>query len=379
MMLKIFIACGGVLCGLLLAEVYVRWYIPLPAACVVTDEVLNHVWRPNYTCHSRNLVGGDGRPFSIRYNSQSWREDHEVSAAKPAGTYRIFFVGDSFTAGTCPIEKAMPSVVERELHAQYAASPWKIEVVNTGTSSWSPVIYYVLLKTRVLHYAPDLVLISVDMTDTFDDFIYSRAARRGPQGEIEAIPSDTSFSQCFTRAAGGLRVRSAWEILLQRLSRLSHIAEFAHESLSARLYAHAPADPALPTLYEWCLQEWPAGAAERVAQSMDQLRAVIKLAQQHGVKVAVTAVPHLDQMLGPPARFSSLQPMIEVRKVAADLAVPYFDSYAALRPVAEREGAAALFIPNDMHFNERGYAVWAQGYVQFLREHAAELLPGQLP
>ncbi len=77
----------------------------------------------------------------MRKDSQ-WRE--MCLAKKGDGIYRIAYLGDSFTEGTCSEVDSVLAIVERSLRAQGFKS---VEVINAGTPSYAPTLYYLLLKT----------------------------------------------------------------------------------------------------------------------------------------------------------------------------------------------------------------------------------------
>ncbi len=68
----------------------------------------------------------------------------DVSRQKGDGIYRIAYLGDSFTEGTCSEVDSVLAIVERSLRALGFKS---VEVINAGTPSYAPTLYYLLLKT----------------------------------------------------------------------------------------------------------------------------------------------------------------------------------------------------------------------------------------
>ena len=93
-------------------------------------------------------------PNPIRFTTitEGWLETYNVEYKKPKGLYRIMYLGDSFTAGTAPMDESVPSLVEQGLKLVNK----NIEVVNTGVSSYSPLLMYLLLRHNIIQYSPDL-------------------------------------------------------------------------------------------------------------------------------------------------------------------------------------------------------------------------------
>lgn len=75
----------------------------------------NHTWKPNGEQLHTEFVGDNPDfpdPYLHVYNAQGWLEDYDIALEKPAGIFRIFYVGDSFTEGTVPMDESVPSRVE---------------------------------------------------------------------------------------------------------------------------------------------------------------------------------------------------------------------------------------------------------------------------
>jgi hypothetical protein len=97
-----------------------------------------------------NLVIGNDE-----YNSWGMR-DHPRTIAKPDGSYRILFVGDSFLeGGFC--EHPLPWLSEDRYKSQSPAS--HVECVNLGISGTGPPQYYYRLKNVGAKLQPDAVFL----------------------------------------------------------------------------------------------------------------------------------------------------------------------------------------------------------------------------
>lgn len=96
-------------------------------------------------------------------NSQGLR-DEEYSLEKPEGTFRIAFVGDSYTMRSgVEIEDVYHSVLETSLNRD--ASGVRYECINFGVGSFGLLDYFGTIKDRVLAYSPDLIVIGLTSTD----------------------------------------------------------------------------------------------------------------------------------------------------------------------------------------------------------------------
>jgi hypothetical protein len=129
---------------LIVAELGARFFYSDVTPDVVTDEVLNHVWIP-FQVRVIDRYEKMGIPeYSRTVNAQGFPMARDVSRQKGDGIYRIAYLGDSFTEGTCSEVDSVPAIVERSLRAQGFKS---VEVINAGTPSYAPTLYYLLLKT----------------------------------------------------------------------------------------------------------------------------------------------------------------------------------------------------------------------------------------
>lgn len=106
-----------------------------------------------------------------RINSHGFR-DHERPVAKPAGTYRIAVVGDSFTeARQVGLDDAFTSQTERALNQDPACcGNRRAEVLNFGVPGYGTAQELLLLKNRVWQFSPDLIVLQTYTgNDLFDN------------------------------------------------------------------------------------------------------------------------------------------------------------------------------------------------------------------
>jgi hypothetical protein len=143
--------------GLVVAEVLLQLapYDVLSYPLYQSDETLGAVLRPN--------LGGwqtqEGRVF-VRTNADGFR-DRPWTAAKPAGTYRIAVLGDSYAeAAQVERDEAFWAVMEREVARCLPASYRRVEVLNFGVSGYGTGQELLMLREKVWDYDPDLVLLA---------------------------------------------------------------------------------------------------------------------------------------------------------------------------------------------------------------------------
>ena len=154
--------------GLALAELVVRVRPRSPArdAYVSSDPVRHHRMKPS---HAAVRLGA---PFST---NALGLKDREYPPVKPADVFRVLVIGDSFVEGFgLSNEDTMPKQAEALL-AQRACRR-RVEVVNGGVASYSPILEYLFLRHVGLALEPDLVVLAFDMTNVHDDLVRGKLA-----------------------------------------------------------------------------------------------------------------------------------------------------------------------------------------------------------
>jgi lysophospholipase L1-like esterase len=124
--------------------------------------------------------GGDEFSVTIHTNRYGLRGPDPV-LPKPAGTFRILMLGDSFTFGF-PVkeEEAFVSLIEQGLKSR----GYPVDVVNGGVSGYSPTLEYVSLRDEYLAFDPDLVVLWYDLGDLQEDYWYQKNLLYDERGRI---------------------------------------------------------------------------------------------------------------------------------------------------------------------------------------------------
>ncbi|MBI3088395.1 MAG: SGNH/GDSL hydrolase family protein [Candidatus Omnitrophica bacterium] len=102
---------------------------------------------------------------------------------KPAGATRLLMLGDSFTFGVgVNDEETFCALLQGALDRRGR----RVEVINAGLGSYSPILDYLALRDLYLPLEPDAVILWFDFGDLQDDFFYARNLRYDAQGEPAA-------------------------------------------------------------------------------------------------------------------------------------------------------------------------------------------------
>ena len=132
------------------------------------DAMLGWSLRPN----SAEWITQEA-PQLVTTNRWGFR-DLERQQAKPAGTFRIAVLGDSFTeAVEVSLAETYCQQLEKRLNEQLGSDGRKFEVLSFGVVSYGNAQELLLLRRRVFDFQPDLVLAAVylgnDLTDNFKE------------------------------------------------------------------------------------------------------------------------------------------------------------------------------------------------------------------
>ncbi|MDY6905155.1 MAG: hypothetical protein SWH61_10760 [Thermodesulfobacteriota bacterium] len=370
-----------------LVECFSAIWVTRPPGNIVYHSRLNHTWKPDSSYLHTEFCDNNpefAEPYRDYYNHQGWLERYDIQKEKPPAVYRIFYVGDSFTEGTCPMEQSVPEVVEKELNGYAKGLPFKFEVVNTGTSSYAPTLYYLLVRYVITDYNPDLIVVNVDMTDDFDDWWYGRNLIRDKEGNPQFAPRpEVDRADVKISANGELKV-PVWS----RVRLFFHKYSYTYNLIRhLRQWVFSPAidgddregRTGTYSRWSWCKSYWDEMTRRNVDNSMDVLGRLIRWCQENNIKIMLTGVPHYPQYAGNPygggPPIWSSRPHAVLRDLAGAFQVPYLNSYERLKPVIQGTPQERFYYRKDMHFNPRGYAIWAEAQLDFLMAPANGLLP----
>ena len=362
----------------------------IPGGNLTQDARLNHTWRPHSSWTHQEWIEQNPdfpQPYVHHYNRQGWIEEYDIQKKKPAQTYRIFYLGDSFTEGTCPMNQSVPSIVERCLNARGTGGEWTFEVINTGTSSYSPTLFYLLARYVIADYAPDALVVNVDMTDDFDDWKYSQTLIRDAEGNPLFAPCRNIYQSGYIDTENGMikaTLRAKLQLFLMRHSYTYNVMAQIRSKLLAKNSESAAPDSANMSeerypRWAWCQYAWDDATARNVNNTLDLLRRLALWCRQHRINMMLTGVPHYWQYAGNPngsgePRWSH-RPHDALAALAKEFEMPYLDSYQALQPIIAGAPQTKFYYAENMHFNPRGYAAWAEAHCRFLTDQTNRLLP----
>jgi len=115
---------------------------------------------------SKKILTVNNRQIIYKTNSFGFR-DYEFRREHPKNLYRIIAVGDSVTFGWSEYcHQTYPKVLERRLRQQKQIHLNQFEVYNMGVDGYNTLQEVELVKSRALHFQPDLIIIGYVLNDT---------------------------------------------------------------------------------------------------------------------------------------------------------------------------------------------------------------------
>ncbi len=320
--------------------------------------------------------------FNVRYeiNALGLRDSDTTSYAKPAGTYRVLCLGDSFTLGY--------TVDEHDLFVEQLGRAWRsegrrVDVVNAGTEGWSTDQEIEWFLSEGVKYQPDLVLIFPYENDLYwnGQTQYRRfpKPRFGADGVLDSPPlkdpGPTSWSE-----------HTALGLLFQGTPKdPSGIYEVPFEQTKFSLSSGKQGEAAVVKKPGQLPREWaalmvtpPDFMLDAIARTRGGLSTLRDACAKSAAKLVVVPIPPkaavqqgaLDSLRGSVCLrdegWKPNQSVLTFLELAHGLGISALDPTDALRAVArtpERSGAARadpdleapeLYFVRDWHFNPRG-------------------------
>jgi lysophospholipase L1-like esterase len=316
------------------------------ATIFLRDDELGWRLRPN----AKGTWGG----VAVEINGKGLRGP-ELPYAKPAGVYRILYLGDSVTFGfmLAQDEETFPYQVEAILEEQPKR---EIETINAGVGGYSPWQEYGYLLREGLKYDPDLVVVSFVLNDVTEKF---ELLRYGGSWEGYQV-AHTVFSEFdwwaskssllyFTKQIGG-RLRFGRDV---------RRGAIVQEKLEVEMLAREPHHPDVQTAWQITL---------------DNMGKIFALARAHNIPILLVVFPFTFQFDDPEA-LSTPQTVLSQYAQEQDVLLLDLLPLLAEKMAADGLWPAAYFLDED-HLSSLGSEVVAGIVADFVRLEYGGLLEG---
>lgn len=380
------VACifGGILFGLLIAELglrYLEW-------STITNQSQLYLFRPNpngtgsYRLRTnlsiRFRIGVSS--FNLRTNSHGmpWKE---LSVEKPAGCYRIAFVGDSFTFG-CWAQRMEDNFVG-QVETLLTAKNRSLEILNFGVGGYGFDDEELLIREEVVRFSPDvIVLCSFNGNDFRDTFLglkkydVSQGTARYSRGAMDRVPPEfrpPDEEPADASARGHMPFWSAGSAIyrLQDKSWQAHLAAIESEPMS----------PFVPKLLFteytfWSYRPLPPVGVRAMEISLDVLGRIQQFSRDHRIGLMIVTIPFREQVYSREisgSKYDIRFPQKYVRDFALANHIPYCDLLPALRRQVTAN-RPSTYLAGDIHFNNIGHRIAGQVISDWLAQELPRFL-----
>lgn len=162
--LLLLISSGSSLVAL---EFGLRWFYPQNLSLSYQTRDRLKILRPSH----RGIFRGVETTLAYQTNSCGMR-DREHALEKPAGSFRVLVLGDSFMeALQVRYEQSFPRILESNLNEQ-AIQP--VEVINAAVSGWGTDDQLTFVRRVGAQWKPDLVLVGLTLANDVNDNLNER-------------------------------------------------------------------------------------------------------------------------------------------------------------------------------------------------------------
>jgi len=365
----------------------------------ILDQVSNH---PHYQKHIETI---EYKQF-FRTNSQGLRYQ-EIPLEKPAGSYRVFVAGDSFTEGQGVEEdQTFSSFLEKT----FSAAGRETRFINGGLADTGPYEYARIFFNFGLKYHPDALLICIFANDTRDtpskinlSLLYNIKLNPAGYRRILYLIWPRTFAAgkriigymawrkaTHTRDFVKKVVRKAEQRNIPAEDILAWKAKLPQQLVDAvnqgKLGGHGLASGLLrPHHWKECIDIDSPEAEKRFQSMILILNEMVGYCRENEIDVAAVYIPSpfqydpsvYDPKILNPYRISGAlldkkwlteknRAEARIESWAGSAAVPFLDLTPALRQAVQKNGS--LIYPLDGHFTAQGQRVAGEIIAQWIRK-----------
>jgi hypothetical protein len=327
------------------------------------DPVLS--WR--YTPHATYWeLKENPRAMTGRLNNYGYR-DEDWQVQKPAGTYRIALLGDSYVeAMQVEWDSTFYRLAERRLNAAHAP---KVEFMSFGRAGMSQTEELLVLKSEVMRFSPDMVILFFlpgnDIADVGRETaidVVRPFFTVAPDGQLVL---DTSFA-----GARGYKLRSLLTAAKQRSALVSFLAmrvnaygQGRHAAAVGTPEARAPETlAALEPYLTLCTAHPVAAYVSDYALTKRLIAAMRAYCGQNAVRFMVVTIETQAYLPDNERKYKSLDPTFnpnffddDMGNFATSLGADYLGLERVFRQAYEERGAPLHWA----HWNYAGHRVVA--------------------
>lgn len=314
---------------------------------------------PNFK--SVQVIQGQSVAIETNRHGMRWRE---ISEDKPPGKTRIAFLGDSFTWGawSASVETAFVGQVDRVVGGE------KHEVLNFGIGGYGIDDEELLLKEEVIRFSPDIVVLSLFTGNDFRDTFLGLNKFRIVDGTTEWRSPPPNGAGKPLSVFAGLSDSLVTSVKASHLYGLLRPITLAFRS-EKRDLTFRPSEDFLSFTY-WSRQPLPNEGKAAIAATLEHLERIRQYCAEKGIRMVLVSLPFEEQVISPSwdgPGYSLDYPEKYVQDFARSRNVPYYSLLRPLREEFKRDPATPLYLPFDVHFNDRGHRFVGERIAAFLK------------
>jgi len=319
-----------------------------PTSLITLDSCTGYKSIPN----SHGVSAGPGGLVPISINSAGFR-DTEHTVAKPAGVYRVLFLGDSMTEA---LQVPEGETFVRQLQNMADSKHLSLEFINMGVSSFGTTQELLAYECYGREYKPDLVVLDFNAGNVLNNYFRS--------DPFTPAFSDTDGKLVLNESyKANISVRMAQRdtfypgILYYIKDNSAFIRYLLFQMANARAGAALAAD-GTSDLSEYATNPTPQWQAAWTLTE-DIVGKLKTDTQADDAQMLIVNFPTLQQM-EPQADTSGAYdynlPDARITAIGKTLQVPVLDLYPAL---LSAQATAAVHWPNDPHLTAYGHTTVA--------------------
>jgi hypothetical protein len=319
------------------------------------SDLYHHDLRPRASVEDE--VWGPRRS-RYRTNSLAFRDRAVREVPLVSDRPRIVFIGDSFTEGVgVAYEDSFVGRVDAAL------APRGVEVLNAGVISYCPIIYF----RKVKHLLEDVglkfdaLVVYIDIGDIQDEVTYKLDAfgnvRSRPVRRVQELAADQQH---------GGRGFYRFPRLKKFLDRNSLLWSHAYVALE-RLFPMEGNRAGLWTVHDDAFEAYGREGLELAREDMDRLQALLL---PRGIRLTVAVYPWPDQIRHHDLRSKQVEFWRAWAGAHGAGFIDYFPRFIGTAPA--KEVLDRYFIRGDVHWNEDGHRVIAEGFLEYYDRDARQ-------
>ena len=343
-----------------LTEVIFRFFKPCAffAELVQPNSDYNHTYPPHFRGKYVQSTGTEKYKLSLFTNSLSLCQPEEVTIPKPNGVYRILVIGDSFVAGL-NWQTAIPHVLQTALAANLTDSGKRLEVVNCGQISYSPILHLARLMHQYIRLEPDAILLMPDLTDVFDDNIrYRKLVKIDREGNFDGVAASPQLLEMEDRFKRyGFYSTNSYVIrglIKKALKAFMPKIDWNNSACTPeKVFAHCKEQQEIMS----------PDTAFQIEYTVGNIQKIIEFSHRHSIHIAIIMYPHLPQIVPEkdPGKAEDTALLYNrffensTRVLCENRAVTFKSFYEEI--ARKVRAGKKLYLDHDTHFNEEGLKI----------------------